>query len=93
MTFTLVASGPQASNGLSGNTVVKTGPGRVVRVSVTTAGAVGQINDASSVANAAASNLIGVVPAVVGIYYFDWPVLNGIVYQPGAAQVASITYE
>jgi hypothetical protein len=85
--------GRQASNGLSANTVVKTGPGRIVRVSVTTAGAVGAIYDSATVGAIGASNLIGVVPATVGIYYFDWPVLSGIVYAPGAAQVASITYD
>lgn len=87
-----VSSGGQSSNGLSGDTLIKSGVGRLVRVSVTTAGAAGAVHDAGAVAGAGAGNLIAVVPAAVGVYYLDWPVLNGIVYKPGAAQVASFTY-
>ena len=85
-------SGNQSSNGLSADTLIKLGVGRLVRVSVTTAGAAGAVHDAGVIADATAGNLIAVVPATVGVYYLDWPVLNGIVYKPGAAQVASFTY-
>lgn len=88
-----VKQGGQAANGLSASTVVKAAPGRLVRVSVTTAGAVGAVYDAASVGAISAANLIGVIPAAVGIYFFDWPVLNGIVFVPGAAQVASLTFD
>lgn len=87
-----VTQGEQARNGLSASTLVKAGPGRLVRVSVTTAGAAGAVYDSATVGGIGASNLIGVVPAAVGVYFFDWPVLNGVVYAPGAAQVASISY-
>lgn len=87
-----VSSGNQSSNGLSADALVKVGPGRLVRVSVTTAGAAGAVHDVASIAGAAAGNLIGVVPATVGVYYFDWPVLNGIVYKVGSGQVVSISY-
>ena len=87
-----VATGQQAANGLSASTLVKAGAGRLVRVSVTTAGAAGAIYDSATIAGAGASNLIGVVPATVGIYFFDWPTINGIVYVPGAAQVVSIAF-
>ena len=87
-----VASGQQAANGLSASTLVKAGSGRLVRVSVTTAGAAGAVYDSASLGGVGASNLIGVIPATVGIYFFDWPIINGIVYAPGAAQVASIAF-
>lgn len=85
-------SGDKNAYNVSASTVIKAGPGRLVRVSVITAGAAGTVNDCSTIAAAAIGNQIGVVPATVGIYYFDWPCLNGIVYVPGAAQVVAISY-
>lgn len=72
--------------------VVKATPGTLYRVSVTVAGAVGHVYDCAATGDAAAGNLIGVIPAVVGVYAFEWPCFVGIVYVPGAAQVASISY-
>lgn len=77
---------------LAASTVVKAGPGRLMKVSVNVAGAVGTVNDCLTTGAAAAANQIGVIPAVVGVYTFDWPCLTGIVYVPGAAQVVSVTY-
>ena len=62
-------------------------------VLVTTAGAAGAVYDSATIGGIGAGNLIGVVPAAVGVYLFDWPVNFGIVYAPGAAQVASVSYE
>ena len=87
------SQGTFAANGLSANTLIKAGSGRLTRVSVTTAGAAGAVYDSATVGGIGAGNLIGVVPATVGVYLFDWPVNFGIVYAPGAAQVASISYE
>jgi hypothetical protein len=44
------------------------------------------------VAGIGAANQFGVVPAAIGIYLFDWPCQNGLVYAPGAAQVASVSF-
>jgi hypothetical protein len=73
--------------------VVKNGTGRLCKVNVTTAGAAGAIydNNSTSAGNTAA-NLIGVIPAVVGTYIFDWPCATGITYAPGASQVVSISF-
>lgn len=84
--------GSQSALGLAASTVIKTGSGRVARVSITTAGAIGAIYDAASVGAAGAANLIGSIPATVGVYYFDFPFNNGLIYIPGSAQVASISY-
>lgn len=77
---------------LAASAVVKAGPGRLMKASVNVAGAVGTVNDCLTTGAAAAGNQIGVIPAVVGVYTFDWPCLVGIVYVPGAAQVVSISY-
>lgn len=69
------------------------GQARLVRVIVTTAGAVGAAYDAANVAGAVAANLIGVIPAVVGPVLFDVPLLNGLYVVPGAAQVCNVTYD
>lgn len=87
-----VLQGAQSANGVSANSVIKAAPGRLVRVNVTTAGAAGAIYDSASVAGIATSNLIAVIPATAGVYFFDWPVVNGITYIPGAAQVVSISF-
>lgn len=87
-----VYQGGQSANGVSASKVIKTGKGRLGRVSVTTAGAVGAVYDSATVGGVGASNLIGTVPATVGIYDFDWPFYLGLVYVPGASQVASLTY-
>ena len=88
-----MSQGSQSALNLSANTVIKAAPGRLTRVSVTTAGAAGAVYDTFGVGGAIPANLIAVVPAVVGVYLFDWPCNIGIVYIPGAAQVASISYE
>lgn len=77
---------------LSASTVVKAGAGRLMKVSVITAGAVGTVNDCLTTGAAAIGNQIGVIPAAVGVYTFDWPCTTGIVYVPGAAQVVAVSY-
>lgn len=86
------SGGISSTLGLSASTVVKASKGRVSHVSVTTAGAAGAIYDSATVGGVSAANLIAVVPATVGVITLDFPVFNGIVYVPGAAQVASISY-
>ena len=87
-----VSQGRQATNGISTTKLIKKGIGRLARVSVTTAGAAGAVYDWNSTSSEGAANLIGVIPATVGIYYFDWPFTLGLLYVPGAAQVASISW-
>jgi hypothetical protein len=62
------------------------------RVSVTTAGAAGATYDSNSTSGNTAANQIAVIPAVVGVYDFEWPCKIGITYIPGAAQVASFSF-
>jgi hypothetical protein len=89
----LTGAGDQSALNLSASTVVVVGPARAARVSVSTAGSTaGGIYDAASVAGAVAAALIGSVPAAVGVYLFDWPCLNGLVYVPGTGQIASVSF-
>lgn len=69
------------------------GQARLVRVNVTTAGAVGAAYDATNATGAVAANLIAIIPAVVGPILFDVPLLNGLYVVPGAAQVCNVTYD
>jgi len=75
---------------ITSSTVVRTGAGRVVNVSVTVAGAVGAIYDSSS--TSVTTLPIAVVPATVGVYVINLPVVNGILAVPGAGQTFSLSY-
>ena len=86
----LNVQGVSNSGSLATTTLVKTSAGRVCRVIVTTAGAAGAIYDSTNVA--VTTNPIFVVPATVGVYVVNMPVRFGIVYAPGAAQVAVISF-
>jgi hypothetical protein len=78
---------------VTASTVIKAKPGTLFRVNVTTAGsAPGNVYDTTTVAGAAASNLIAQIPNTVGTYEFEWPCKSGIVYVLGTAQVVSIAY-
>jgi hypothetical protein len=72
--------------------VVKATPGRLVRLSVLVAGAVGTVNDCATTGAAATANQIAVIPAAVGSVVLEWPCAVGIVIVPGAAQVLSVSY-
>lgn len=88
----LTSNGASKTLNITTGTVVKLGAGRVARVSVNVAGAAGALYDVATVASAVAANQIAVVPATVGIYTVDFPVNLGLVYVPGASQVAAVSY-
>ena len=86
----LGVQGVSNSGSLKATTQIAAGPGRVCTVIVTTAGAAGAIYDSADAT--ATSNPIFVVPATLGIYVLNMPVRYGIVYAPGSAQVAVVSY-
>lgn len=86
-------SGRSAALAISAATTIKVGPGRVVRLIVTTAGAAGTVNDCAKPSDAAAGNLVAVIPAAVGPVMIDVPCQVGITITPGAAQVLSVTFD
>ena len=87
-----VFSGDKNTYNITASAVIKASAGRLVRVSVISAGVAGAVNDCNTVAAAAAGNQIGVIPAAIGVYYFDWPCTTGIVYILGAGQVIAVSY-
>ena len=83
-------AGLQSTSAISTATVLKTGSGRVATVIVTTAGAAGAIYDTAAASSTA--NIIYVIPNTLGVYVLNFPVTNGIVVAPGAAQVVSVSF-
>ena len=74
-------------------TVVKSSPGMLCEVNVLVTGStVGQAFDAASTATANTSNQIAVLPNAVGVTKLTFPCLTGIVVEPGAGQVVSVSY-
>ncbi len=87
----LQVQGTLVSNGISAATLVSTGQGRLVRVSVITAGTtVGIAYDA----NVATANTkpIFTIRNVVGVTDVNIPTNNGIVIAPGTGQVVTVSY-
>ena len=75
--------------------VIKNSPGRVIRVSVITAGSTaGTINDCTTTGAAAATNQIGSIPNTAGtVLYLDWPTTAGLVVVPGTGQVVAVNWD
>lgn len=87
----LNVQGAKNSPNISAATLVKSGPGRIAQVSVTTAGsAVGAIYDAN--ASAATTNKLYDIPMTVGVFVVNFPTSYGLVVAPGTGQVVSISY-
>lgn len=84
----LNVEGQQSFAGLTAPTVVKPSSGRIVRISVTVAGAAtGTVFDGSSL-NALTKPLY-VIPTTVGVYLVSLPANFGIVVSPGTGQTVA----
>lgn len=85
--------GNATSATVTASTLVCSGFGRVVTVTVTVAGgAAGTINNAASTASAAAGNALMAVPNTVGVYNAGHSFNLGLVIVPGAGQSINVTY-
>lgn len=87
--------GSAVSLGITSATLVKTGSGRLVNLTVTVAGgAAGTIHDASSVAGATAANVIAVIPTAVtnGSLLINVPFTSGLVVKPGSSHNVTVVY-
>lgn len=81
-------AGAQDFFGLTAAAVVKSGQGRIVRISVIVAGsAVGHVYDAS--ATGVTTNPIYVIPMTVGVTEVNIPTQYGVVVVPGTGQTVS----
>lgn len=87
------AGGSLTSLDITARLVVKATAGRLVRINVLVAGAVGAAYDYSGASGEAATNEIFVIPATVGTYELNWPCAVGILIAPGASQVVSVSYD
>jgi hypothetical protein len=76
---------------VSAATVLKTGPAWAVSISVISAGTAGALYDAAATGTATTGKQIGVIPATVGVYTFNWPCNTGLVVVPGGSQVLAVT--
>jgi len=93
--FTLLTTtgGVASKLNLSVSTLIKSGPGRVGSVSVITPGsAAGALHDAASIGGVSAATEICTVPNAAAILKLDWPFVNGLVFVPGAGEVAAVAY-
>lgn len=87
----LQVSGWRSLADISAATLVQSGQGRVVRVSVTTAGSsVGSVYDANS--SSSTSLKVYSIPNTLGVYDVSIPVNYGIVVAPGSGQVVTVSY-
>jgi len=85
--------GTTTSLTVTGPTLVITGLGRLVNVSVLVAGTTtGTINNAASTAAATASNAIRIVPITAGVHDANQLFTNGLVIVPGTGQSLNVTY-
>lgn len=94
-----VGSGSVGKYNVTAATVIKATPGRLVRISVSTAPTAGTLsaNDcattgAAAVANQIVSIAFGSVTAGQQIY-MDWPCATGIVVNPGTGGVVSVSFD
>ena len=84
-----IAGATDFSN-ITGSTIIKSGPGRIVNISVTVAGsAVGVVYDQ---ADFVSNRNIFIIPMTVGIYYVNLPLQYGLLVVPGAGMTVAGSY-
>lgn len=84
--------GESSFAGISTDTLVRAGAGRVVTVCVIVAAAGGTIHDVDTVGSAGDSNAIYGIPNTIGAYTINFPITTGIVIKPAAGSRVSISY-
>lgn len=78
--------------GVTDDSLIYIGSGRLVNVMVTAGTAGGTIHDAATVAGANASNVIFTIPTNTGITQVNVPFFDGLVVNPGSSVTVGITY-
>ena len=85
--------GSTTSATVTAPTMVITGPGRLVNVSVLVAGTTtGTVNNAASTGAAAAANALRIAPNTVGVHDANQVFTVGLVIVPGTGQSLNVTY-
>lgn len=77
--------------GVTDDSLVYTGAGRLVSVLVTGTNG-GTIHDAATVATATAANVIYNLPATANLYQVNVPFFEGLVVNPASSVTVSLTY-
>ena len=89
----LTLNGKQISSEIIEKTAVKTSGGNVAKVSVITVGSgTGTIYNANSTGTAITGTRIYIIPNAVGLYTVNLPSNTGIVVEPSAGMIVSISY-
>lgn len=83
---------PYTSGQVSASALIQTGFVRVTGISVYAGGAVGALHDAASLALAVSGTEIYQVPTTEGYIACDMVFKDGLVYIPGAGQIAAFFY-
>lgn len=78
--------------GVTDNSLIYTGAGRLVNVMVTSGVNGGTIHDAATVATATTSNVIYNLPSSVGLTTVNVPFFSGLVVKPGTSVAVALTY-
>jgi hypothetical protein len=78
--------------GVTDNSLIYTGAGRLVNVMVTAGTAGGTVHDAATVATATTSNVIYNLPTTTGLTQVNVPFFDGLVVKPGASVTVALTY-
>ena len=78
--------------GVTDNSLIYAGAGRLVNVMVTAGTAGGTIHDAATGAAASTSNVIFNLPPTTGLTQVNVPFFDGLVVKPGASVTVSLTY-
>lgn len=86
------AVGSNSYLGVTENSLIYSGAGRLVNVIVSAAAAGGTIHDASTVSGANTSNVIFPIPNSVGLSLVNVPFFDGIVIKPAATSIVGVTY-
>lgn len=85
--------GTNTSGSVSVDTLVLTGAGRLVNMSVTVAGTtMGSIHNTASIAGATSVNKLAAIPNTVGVTPLNLLFTNGLVITVGAGQELNVTY-
>lgn len=85
--------GLTSTTNISAATVVKAVPGRIVRVSVITAGSSpGGVHNTTTTGGASTANQVFVIPNAVGVHTLHWPMSSGVVVVPGTGQLVAVTF-
>lgn len=85
--------GSNTSATASANTLVFTGPGRLINVSVTVAGTTtGAIYNSNTVAGVSAANKLATIGNTVGVFPMNLIFTNGLVIIVGTGQELNVTY-